>query len=62
MLTREAVQNLIKSESSDFALRLSQAASRNPTEATFRDKLMPVIADLCKKAGIEFAPKAGYRI
>jgi SAM-dependent methyltransferase len=62
MLTWEAVQNLIKSESSDFALRLSKAASGNPTEPTFRDKLMPVIADFCKKAGIEFAPKGGYSL
>ena len=51
MLTWEAVQNLIKSESSDFALGLSKAASGKPTEPTFRDKLMPVIADFCKKAG-----------
>ena len=62
MLTWEAVQNLIKSESSDFALRLSKAAGGNPTEATFRDKLMPIIADFCKKAGIEFAPKGGYSL
>ncbi len=62
MLTWQVVQNLINSESSDFALRLSQAASGNPTEATFRDKLMPVIADFCKKAGIEFVPKGGYSL
>lgn len=62
MLTWEAVQNLIKSESSDFTLRLSKATSGNPTEATFRDKLMPIIADFCKKAGIEFEPKGGYSL
>ena len=62
MLTWEAVQNLINFESSDFAVRLSKAASGNPTEATFRDKLMPIIADFCKKAGIEFAPKGGYSL
>jgi len=62
MLTWEAVQNLINLESSDFAVRLSKAASGNPTEATFRDKLMPVIADFCKKAGIEFSPKGGYSL
>lgn len=62
MLTWEAVQKLINSESSDFALRVSKAASGNPTEATFRDKLMPVIADFCKKAGIEFSPKGGYSL
>ncbi len=62
MLTWGEVQNLITSESSDFALRLSKAASGNPTEPTFRDKLMPVIADFCKKAGIEFAPKGGYSL
>ena len=62
MLTWEAVQNLINLESSDFAVRLSKAASGNPTEATFRDKLMPVIADFCKKADIEFVPKGGYSL
>ena len=62
MLTWEAVQNLINLESGDFAVRLSKAASGNPTEATFRDKLMPVIADFCKKAGIEFVPKGGYSL
>ncbi len=62
VLTWEQVQNLINSESGDFAKRLNQAASGNPTEATFRDKLMPVISDFCKKAGIEFAPKGGYSL
>jgi methylase of polypeptide subunit release factors len=62
MLTWDNVQNLIKSESSHFAAGLRQAASGNPTEATFRDKLMPVIADFCKKAGIEFLPKGGYSL
>lgn len=62
MLTWEAVLKLITSESSDFALRLSQATTGNPTEATFRDKLMPIIAEFCKKAGIEFAPKGGYSL
>ena len=62
MLTWETVQSLIDAESSDFALKLSQAATGNPTEATFRDGLMPVIADFCKKAGIEFAPKGGYSL
>ena len=62
MLTWEQVQNLVKKESTDFALRVSKAASGNPTEATFRDKLMPVIADFCTKAGIEFSPKGGYSL
>jgi SAM-dependent methyltransferase len=62
MLTWEAVQNLIKSESGHFVAGLAQAASGNPTEATFRDKLMPVISDFCKKADIEFVPKGGYSL
>ena len=62
MLTWQVVQNLINSESSNFALGLSKAAAGNPTEATFRDKLIPVIADFCKKADIEFAPKGGYSL
>lgn len=62
MLNWEAVQKLINSESNSFALGVSKAASGNPTEATFRDKLMPVIADFCKKAGVEFSPKGGYSL
>jgi hypothetical protein len=62
MLTWEEVQSLINTESSDFASKLSKAAAGNPTEATFRDKLMPIIADFCKKASIEFAPKGGYSL
>jgi len=60
MRTWEEVQSLLKTESKDFADNLSKAAAGNPTEATFRDKLMPVIDRFCKKAGIEFTPAGGY--
>ena len=62
MPTWEEVENLVKSESEAFALKLSQAASGNPTEQTFRDRLVPLIADFCKKAGVAFAPKGGYTL
>lgn len=60
MRTWEKIQSLLKTESKDFADNLSKAAAGNPTEATFRDKLMPVIDRFCKKAGIEFIPAGGY--
>ena len=60
MHTWEEVQTLLKTESKEFADNLSKAAAGNPTEATFRDKLMPVIDRFCKKAGVEFTPAGGY--
>lgn len=62
MRTWEDAESLIRKECEGFAARLSEAAGGNPTEATFRDRLMPIIADFCGKAGVRFAPKGGYSL
>jgi SAM-dependent methyltransferase len=60
MSSWEEIQSLIKAEATDFAAGLSKAAAGNPTEATFRDRLMSVIAKFCQKAGVDFTPAGGY--
>lgn len=62
MLTWEEAETLIRQNCGSFASKLNEAASGNPTEGTFRDRLMPVIAEFCKEAGVDFAPKSEYSL